>query len=86
MRLLIAATLALTTTLPAAGLADDHGPTEAQVTQIMTLLEGMDCEMDVDDIEMEEGGGFELDDVYCADGQYDMGLDAAMTVTNKRKE
>ncbi|MGR3273174.1 PepSY domain-containing protein [Thalassococcus profundi] len=65
-------------------LADDD-PTEEQVSQIMEMLAGMECEMDPGDIEMEDGG-FELDDVYCADGQYDIDLDANMQITNKRAE
>ena len=65
-------------------LADDD-PTEEQVSQIMEMLAGMECEMDSGDIEMEDGG-FELDDVYCADGQYDIDLDANMQITNKRAE
>ena len=65
-------------------LADDD-PTEEQVSQIMEMLAGMECEMDPGDIEMEDGG-VELDDVYCADGQYDIDLDANMQITNKRAE
>ena len=65
-------------------LADDD-PTEEQVSQIMEMLAGMECEMDPGDIEMEDGG-FELDDVYCADGQYDIDLAANMQITNKRAE
>jgi len=65
-------------------LADDD-PSEEQVSQIMAMLADMQCEMDPSDIEMEDGG-FELDDVYCADGQYDIDLDADMQVTNKRAE
>jgi len=65
-------------------LADDD-PTEEQVSQIMEMLAGMECEMDPGDIEMEDGG-FELDDVYCAEGQYDIDLDANMQITNKRAE
>nr|WP_258095024.1 PepSY domain-containing protein [Salipiger pentaromativorans] len=60
-------------------------PTAEQTAKILAMLAEMQCEMDPDDIEMEDGG-YELDDVYCADGQYDIDLDAALNVTNKRKE
>lgn len=36
---------------------------------------------------IEAGGeGYELDDVFCSDGQYDMYLNADLTVADKRKE
>lgn len=72
------------TTLTALPAAADT-PSAAQTEQILAMLAEMQCEMDPDDIEMEDGG-FELDDVYCADGQYDIDLDADLNVTNKRKE
>ncbi|MGR3377005.1 PepSY domain-containing protein [Salipiger abyssi] len=77
----IAITAATLTALPVA--ADTPSP--AQTEQILAMLAEMQCEMDPDDIEMEDSG-YELDDVYCADGQYDIDLDADLNVTNKRKE
>lgn len=56
------------------------------VEAIMAMLAEMQCEMDEGDIEPMEGGGYELDDVFCADGQYDMELDADLAVTDRRKE
>ncbi|MEM9371854.1 MAG: PepSY domain-containing protein, partial [Pseudomonadota bacterium] len=42
---------------------------------------------DDDDIEKEDDGGFELDDVICADGtQYDIDLSADFEVVEKRAE
>ncbi|KMK65542.1 PepSY domain-containing protein [Puniceibacterium sp. IMCC21224] len=64
--------------------ADDAVSAEVQ-EQIVSMLADMQCEMDVDDIEADDGG-YELDDVYCADGQYDINLDGDLKVTNKRKE
>ncbi len=71
---------------PAAAFADDHEVTPEIQEQITAMLADMQCEMDVDDIDAEDGGGYELDDVFCADGQYDIELDADMQVTEKRKE
>ncbi|MGF1658091.1 MAG: PepSY domain-containing protein [Rubrimonas sp.] len=59
--------------------------TEEETARIMALLAEMQCEMDADDIEREDGG-FELDDVFCADGQYDIELDSDFAVVEKRKE
>ncbi|MFB9948162.1 hypothetical protein ACFFP0_04840 [Rhizobium puerariae] len=52
---------------------------------ILDVLKTMQCEVDPVNIEADDGG-FELDDVFCADGQYDMKLNADLTVADKRKE
>ncbi|MNL86981.1 hypothetical protein D3C87_2159300 [compost metagenome] len=52
---------------------------------IQDMLKTMQCEVDPANIEA-NGDGFELDDVFCADGQYDMDLNADLTVAEKRKE
>ncbi len=52
---------------------------------IQDMLKAMQCEIDPANIEA-DGDGFELDDVFCADGQYDMDLNADLTVAEKRKE
>lgn len=54
--------------------------------RIMDMLAGMQCEMDPADIEADGHGGYELDDVFCADGQYDIELDADLGITGRRKE
>ncbi|MGP3696239.1 PepSY domain-containing protein [Rhodobacter sp. NSM] len=59
---------------------------EATVGKINAMLTEMQCEVDPVNIEVEDGGGYELDDVFCADGQYDIKLDADLAVTEKRKE
>jgi hypothetical protein len=69
--------------LPLAVLAQEV-PADA-VDRINELLAGMNCQMDPSDIESEDGG-YELDDVMCADGQYDIDLDGNFEVTNRRKE
>ncbi|MEM8575643.1 MAG: hypothetical protein AAGF48_13520 [Pseudomonadota bacterium] len=66
-------------------LEGDSAPSEAEVARITALLEEMQCEMDPDDIEREDDG-FELDDVYCTTGRYDIDLDANFEVTNRRAE
>lgn len=52
---------------------------------IQDMLKTMQCEVDPANIEA-SGEGFELDDVFCADGQYDMDLNADLSVAEKRKE
>ena len=68
-----------------AGAAVAEEVTAEEVTKINALLAEMQCEMDEDDIEKEDDG-YELDDVFCSDGQYDIDLDANFEVTNKKKE
>ncbi len=53
--------------------------------QIMEYLASVQCEMDPGDIEVEDDG-YELDDVFCADGQYDIKLDSDLQETGRRKE
>ena len=58
---------------------------EEDIARINELLAEMQCEMDEDEIEVEDDG-FELDDVFCADGQYDIELNKDFEVVEKRKE
>lgn len=89
MRTLIPALLG-TTLLASIALAAparaETGPSPEQIAQIDTLLAAMTCEVAPDNIETEDHGGFDLDDVQCADGQYDIKLNANFEVTEKRKE
>ena len=73
--------------LMATGIAvyASEGPDAATIEKINALLASMTCEVDEDNIEIEDDG-FELDDVICADGQYDVMLDKDLNVTGKRKE
>lgn len=82
MKYVLAAALAL---IAVPALAETAA-TADQITQINTLLASMTCEIDPDNIEVEDAGGFDLDDVICADGQYDIKLDAAFAVLEQRKE
>ncbi|GGH50741.1 PepSY domain-containing protein [Frigidibacter albus] len=59
--------------------------TPEQIAAIDAKLAEMQCEVDPDNIEMEDGG-FELDDAICIDGQYDIVMDADLNVTEQRKE
>lgn len=58
---------------------------EAEVAKVDAVLAAMQCEVDPANIEVDDGG-FDLDDVICADGQYDIKLDAGYKVTEQRKE
>ncbi len=60
-------------------------PTAEEIEKVLSVLEDMQCEMDEDEID-KEADGYELDDVFCADGQYDMQLNAAFEVVSKTKE
>lgn len=80
-RILTAAALALATG-PAWA---ETTPAPGQLARIDAALTAMNCEVDHDNVEM-EGDTYDLDDVICADGQYDMKLDASFEVTERRKE
>lgn len=80
----LAAASAFALTLPVTAAAQEVS--SDVVERIQSMLAEMQCEMDPSDIEPEDDGGYELDDVFCADGQYDIDLDADLNVTEKRKE
>jgi hypothetical protein len=65
--------------------ASANEPTQEEVDRINAVLAEMQCEVDPEEIEVNDDG-YELDDVFCADGQYDMDLDKDMQVTERRKE
>lgn len=69
--------------LPA--FAQDN-PTDQQIARIDEVLAALTCEVDPDNIEAEGDGGFDLDDVICADDQYDIKLNADFTEAERRKE
>lgn len=58
---------------------------EEQQTRIDEVLAGMQCEVDPANVEVDDGV-FDLDDAMCADGQYDIKLDANFAVIEQRKE
>jgi hypothetical protein len=75
---------------PQPGLLPDEemtsdGLTPQTMQQIDTMLADMDCEVDPSNVEVEDDG-YELDDVFCADGQYDIELDSNLNETGRRKE
>ena len=66
--------------------ADDQAATPEQIAKIDEALAAMTCEVDPANIEVEDDGSFDLDDVICADGQYDVKLNADYTEKERRKE
>ena len=60
----------------------------AETVQMITAkLTEMKCQMDPDDIEMTDAGGYDLDDVICEGGnQFDIELDADMNEIGRRAE
>ena len=82
-------TLAATLMLGGAAFGEAHGdgPDAETVERIMAKLTEMKCQMAPDDIEMEEDGGYDLDDVICEGGQqFDITLDADLNETGRRAE
>lgn len=78
---------AYTLGLAAPAFAEAHGGPDAEtVEKIVAMLAEMECQMDPDDIEMEDGG-YELDDVICKGGnQFDIELDADLNEIGRRAE
>lgn len=58
--------------------------TKEQIAKIDASLKADGCEGG--DIEVEKDGSFEVDDVKCKDGQYDVKLDKDFKITGKKKE
>ncbi|MFC0278315.1 PepSY domain-containing protein [Falsigemmobacter intermedius] len=83
MRKILLATALTAFAFPA--FADDKATAE-QIAKIDEVLAAMKCEVDSDNIEVEDDGSFDLDDVICADGQYDVKLNADFTEKERRKE
>lgn len=66
--------------------AAHEGVSPEIITKIMSMLEGMNCQMDPSDIEVEDGG-YELDDVICEGGkQFDIELDKDLNEVGRRAE
>ncbi|MBY6005157.1 PepSY domain-containing protein [Salipiger bermudensis] len=79
--------LALGLCLAAPALADDHAVPEEAKEQIAAKLADLRCEVDPDDIEMTDEGGYDLDDVICeGTGQFDIVLDAEFNEVSRRAE
>lgn len=78
--------VALLLLLPGLALAQEKGKdaTPEQTARIDAALKAEGCEGG--DIEVEKDGGFEVDDVKCKDGQYDIKLDKDFKITAKKKE
>ena len=79
--LVVATGLVVSAAMPA--WADEVS--KEDVAKIMEVLSEIKCEMDEDDIE-KSADGYELDDVFCEDGQFDIDLDNEFNVTSKKAE
>ncbi|WP_417604586.1 PepSY domain-containing protein [Primorskyibacter flagellatus] len=78
--------LALAAIVGTSALAESHEIPQETVDKITAMLTEMNCQMDPDDIEMEDDG-YELDDVICEGGnQFDIELDADLNEVGRRAE
>ena len=75
----------LAAAIAAPSLAMAQEVTEEHMARIDEVLTAKQCEVDPANVEVEDDG-FDLDDVMCASGQYDIKLDANFTVLEERKE
>ena len=76
--------LGLAAIIAAPSFAASHAIPQETVDKITAMLAEMKCQMDPDDIEMEDGG-YELDDVICEGGrQFDIELDADLKPLDRR--
>ncbi|WP_424971707.1 PepSY domain-containing protein [Dinoroseobacter sp. S76] len=77
-------TLAAATLIAAPAFASEVD--EATEMKIMAMLTEMECQMDADDIEVEDDG-YDLDDVICKGGnQFDIKLDKDLNEVSRRAE
>lgn len=77
--------LAAASLLAAPALASET-PDPAAVAKIQEMLAEMECQMDPDDIEVEDDG-YDLDDVICKGGnQFDIKLDSDFNEVSRRAE
>ena len=68
-------------------LADEDMVSEEAKDRIAEKMTAMRCEVDPDDIEMTDEGGYDLDDVICeGTGQFDVVLDAEFNEVSRRAE
>jgi hypothetical protein len=78
-------TAGLMALLAAPAYAEAHVDAET-VTKIEAFLASVECQMDSDDIEVEEDG-YDLDDVICKGGnQFDIKLDKEFNEVSRRAE
>ena len=76
----------VTAILIAAPVFAEDGPDQETIEQIEAMLAEMECQMDTDDIEVEENG-YDLDDVICKGGsQFDIKLDKDLKEVSRREE
>lgn len=68
-----------------AALADDDDVSDEDWAKIQAALTEAQCEVDRRNVEKEDDG-YELDDVFCADGQFDVDMDANFKITEKTAE
>jgi len=72
--------------LAGSAFAASHAIPAETIAAIEAKLAAMNCQMDPDDIEMEDDG-YDLDDVICEGGnQFDITLDADLNETGRRAE
>lgn len=73
--------------LTAGGLAAQEEVSQDAQDRIVAMLTEMRCDMDPDDIEKTDEGGYDLDDVICeGKGQFDIELDANFEEVGRRAE
>jgi hypothetical protein len=86
MKYLMTLALAGLLAVPAFAAHEDDHPDAETIAKIEALLADMECQMDPDDIELDDGG-YDLDDVICKGGkQFDIKLNANFEVIEQREE
>ena len=77
--------IAIAALMGAPAFADGHLDAET-IARIEAYLASIECQMDPDDIEVEDDG-YELDDVICKGGnQFDIELDKDLNEVGRRAE
>ena len=86
MKTILTSAFCLALAAPAFAASHEAEASEEVVAKIMAMLADQQCEMDPDDIEVEDDG-YDLDDVICAgSGQQDIKLDLELNEVSRRQE
>lgn len=71
--------------IPTMALAD--GPaSEAEIARVTEVLAGLGCTIGASGVEKDDDGDFEIDDAICADGKFEIELNADYTLDSMERD
>ncbi len=64
----------------------DGPASEAEVARVTEVLQGMGCTIGASGVEKDDDGDFEIDDAACADGKFEIELNADFTLDSMERD